>query len=103
MGFSFVSGLVHAKRGTIDVKDGFFLGDFVGLALAQRDDFLHHLGVIAATLGFGEQVADVALQGLLLTDQLFRALNELAQFVSRHAIVSGHRVHCGHPPNLAAK
>ena len=64
---------------TIDVVDGV-------VALAQRDDLTHDLGVIAAALGLGHGFFQLIGHILLFRLQLLKAFDELAQFVGGHGI-----------------
>ena len=79
----------HAERFLVHLQNRLFLGDVVGLALSQRDDLAHHLGVVAARLRLGHDlfllVGDVAFLGL----QTFEPFDELAQLVGRHAVAVG--------------
>ena len=76
----------HSQCFLVHLQNRLFLGDVVAVALAQGDDLLHHLGVIAAGLGLGHDLFLALGHVLLFGFHLLILLDELAQLVCRDVI-----------------
>ena len=74
---------LHAKRLTIHFEDSLFLGQFVAVASAHRDQLAHHARVVAAPLRLGHDLFHLVGQVTLFRVKMFESLDELLQLCSR--------------------